>query len=983
MLRAPVAELLIDIGPRNPGSEPINSPHRGCYTRFSFTDMQPNKTLIPQHQSPLEEVWVALDLETTGLSSEDDEIIEIGAVKFQGQQVLDTYQTFVNPHRRLNDFIKRFTGITQADVSRAPSFSEVAGGLVSFIGSAPIIGHNLPFDLGFLDRKGLRLSNPRCDTWDMAYTLFPGLPEYSLTKLSKWLNAAHSRPHRAAEDALATKEVFLKLMDKLSELDINTLAEMQRLAVRSSWVMSYLLRRLETDKVTEGEVTTVGITGLDIQALTKRLQRPRALRPNRETRQLDVDFVASLLKEGSSLADAIPGFEERPQQVAMARAVAEAINQKKRLVVEAGTGVGKSMAYLLPALLYASSNDKRVVVSTNTINLQEQLLNKDVPTLLGALAQVDGVSVQDAKFTQLKGRANYLCLRRWSHLRSSETITENEARLLAKTLMWLQTTSTGDRSELNLGHRSAAAPWDHLSAQGAQECLGRSGPCFLRTARENAAASHLVIVNHALLLSDVMAGGTLIPECDILIIDEGHHLEDEATRHLGFELAQSRFDDYLRSLGGDRGLLNEAVAAFRGSSAAATRRSAVEKAAAEATAYLPRARENVARLFGILTGLLSDLAEDGSDQAREFRVTSTTRAQPGWSQLEIQWENVDVSLTELGNHLHELQISLDGLGEAGLVSYEGLLMALANAQQVNAELRQRLAEFIPQPKPDGVYWLTRNLHSGDLTLHAAPLQVGETLDKMLFADKECVVMTSATLSANGTFDHIRERTGIAQAEELLLGSPFDYPKAGLLCVPEDMPEPNSWAYQAALEESIAEAALAAGGRTMALFTSHASLQSSATAIRANLQARGIAVLAQGVDGTPPQLLKRFMEDPKAILLGTASFWEGVDLAGDSLKVLMLARLPFSVPSEPVFAARSEQYESPFNEFAVPQAILRLRQGFGRLIRTKTDRGVVVILDRRISSRRYGKAFLDSLPPVTFQMCNLGQLPQHIQSWIGT
>ena len=956
--------------------------------------MPSNKILMPQHPSPLEDLWVTLDLETTGLSPEDDEIIEIGAVKFQGQQVLDTYQTFVNPHRRLNDFIKRFTGITQAEVSRAPSFSAVSGDLASFVGSAPIIGHNLAFDVGFLERKGLRLSNPQCDTWDMAYILFPGLRDYSLTKLSQWLNATHSRPHRAAEDALATKEVFLQLAEKLSELAVYTLAEMQRLAARSPWVLSYLLRRLETDKIigthsptaesgSGGDNTTVGVTGLDIQALSKRLQRSRALRPNRETRPLDVDFVASLLKEGSPLSQAVPGFEERPQQVAMARAVAEAINQNKRLIVEAGTGVGKSMAYLLPALLYASMNNKRVVVSTNTINLQEQLLSKDVPTLLGALTHVDGVSVQEAKFTQLKGRANYLCLRRWSHLRSNETLTDSEARLLAKTLVWLQTTKTGDRSELSLGHRRAAAPWDRLSAQGAQECLGRGGPCFLRAARENAAACHLVIVNHALLLSDVVAGGTLIPEYDILIIDEAQHLEDEATRHLGFELAQSRFDEYLRSQGGDRGLLSEAVAAFRGSSAAATRRSAVEKAAAEAVAFLPRARENVARLFAILVGLLSDLAEDASDQGREFRVTTGTRAQPGWSELEIQWENVDVSLSELGHRLHELHISLEGLGEAGLINYDGLMMELANAQQVNAELRQRLAEFIPQPKPDGVYWVTRTLHSGDLTLHAAPLQVGETLDKMLFADKECVVMTSATLSANGTFDHLRERTGLTQAQELLLGSPFDYPKAALLCVPEDMPEPNSWAYQAALEETIGEAALAADGRTMALFTSHASLQATAAAIRGNLQARGLALLAQGIDGTPPQLLKRFMEDPKAVLLGTSSFWEGVDLAGDSLKVLILARLPFSVPSEPVFAARSEQYESPFIDYAVPQAILRLRQGFGRLIRTKTDQGVVVILDRRIASRRYGKAFLDSLPPVTLQMSGVAQLPHQIQSWIGT
>ncbi len=948
-------------------------------------------TLMPQYTPPMEDVWVSLDLETTGLSSDNDDIIEIGAVKFQGKKTLDTFQTFVNPNRRLDDFIRRYTGITQEDVDQAPSFSEVAGELASFIGSAPVIGHNIAFDLGFLDKKGLRLPNPRCDTWDMAYVLLPGLPEYSLGKLAASLNTPHPRPHRALEDALVTMEVFTVLAEKASELDVFALAEMQRLAGRSSWVLSYLLRGLEAQKLAfdasspspQGEEKArVGVTGLDNQMLSKRLQQGRALRPNQSIRPLDVDFIASLLQEGSPLAEAIQGFDERPEQVAMARAVAEAINEGKRLIVEAGTGVGKSIAYLLPALMYASMNNKRVVVSTNTINLQEQLLNKDVPTLLGAMADSGEMSAQDVKFTQLKGRANYLCLRRWSRMRSNETLSENEARMLAKTMVWLQDTDTGDRSELNLGHRSAAAPWDRLSAQGATECLSLGGPCFLRAARERAAASHLVIVNHALLLSDVTAGGTLIPEYDILIVDEAHHLEEEATRHLGFELGQSRFDEHIQSISGERGLFNEAVAAFRGSSAASTRRESVERVVAETTAILPGVRDHIARLFAALSGLLNGGTE-GANQGNEFRVTTGTRAQPGWSELEMQWENVDVGLTELGNDIRKLQVSFEGLEEADLINYEGLLLEIANALQVNTELRQRLAEFVPQPKPDGIYWVTRTGQNRDLTLRAAPLHVGETLNELLFSQKECVVLTSATLSTDQSFSHIRERVGFDDADELLVGSPFDYPNAAMICVPEDMPEPNSWAYQESIEQAISDAALAVSGRTMALFTSHASLQTTASSIRGNLQSRGITVLAQGVDGTPQQLVSRFLENPKSVLLGTSSFWEGVDLAGESLQVLLVTRLPFNVPSEPVFAARSELYESSFNQYAVPQAILRLRQGFGRLIRTKTDKGVAIILDKRIVSRRYGKTFLKSLPPGTLKTCALYELEGEIKRWIGT
>jgi DNA polymerase-3 subunit epsilon/ATP-dependent DNA helicase DinG len=970
-------------------------------------------TLLTHDTSPLDDVWVSLDLETTGLSSDNDEIIEVGAVKFQGQRTIDTFQTFVNPNRPLNGFVRRYTGITQKEVDGAPPFKEVARRLAVFIGAAPIVGHNVAFDLGFLASKGLRLPNPRSDTWDLAYVLLPESREYALARIAASLGIPHPRPHRAEEDAAVTRHLFLKLAGMAAELDVFTLAEMERLASRSSWVLAYLLRGLETHKGfthsrpslspqaaagasaktahaddRAGEATErsiggwqVGVTGLDIQALRERLQHVRALRPSRVVKKVDVDQVAALLGDGGPMARAMPAFEQRPQQIAMARAVAEAINDGQRLMVEAGTGVGKSLGYLLPAALYALANSARVVVSTNTINLQEQLLTKDIPALVDALAGVDGVPAEELRFTQLKGRSNYLCLKRWMHLRSSDGLTDDEARLLSKALVWLRSTATGDRSELNLAHRNAAAPWDRLSAQGAQDCTGVSGVCFLRAARDKAASAHLVVVNHALLMSDLIAGRALIPDYDILIVDEAHHLEEEATRHLGFELAQGRFEDHLQMIGGERGLLNRAVAAFWGSSAADTRRETVQEASARITALLPSVRESVGGVFGLLGGFLEDGARGSATVRQESRVTPATRSQPAWSQLEVQWENLDVSLAELQSGLAALSTSLEGLDEAGLTGYEGLVMEAVNALQVNAELRERLAEFIPQPKADGIYWATRAPRRGDLVLHAAPLHVGEQLEKLLYGQKTAVILTSATLSANESFDHVRERTGFSDAEELLLGSPFDYPRAALLCVPQDMPEPSSSAYQTAVEQAIVESTVAAGGRTMALFTSHASLRAVAGELREDLEGRGFDVLAQGVDGPPHRLLERFLDNPRSVLLGTSSFWEGVDLAGEALQVLLLARLPFSVPTEPVFAARSELYEDSFNEYAVPQAVLRIRQGFGRLIRTKTDRGVVVILDRRILSRGYGKAFLRSLPDVTFRTPHLHELPHQIQGWL--
>ena len=970
-------------------------------------------TLLPQQTSPLDDVWVSLDLETTGLSPDSDDIIEFGAVKFQGERTVDTFQSFVNPNRRLSDFIRRYTGITQREVDRAPPFSMVARDLAPFIGTAPIVGHNVAFDLGFLGSNGLRLSNPLCDTWDLAFVLLPESREYSLAKLAASLGISHPQPHRAIEDALVTRDLFLELSERAAKLDLYTLAEMERLASRSSWVLSYLLRGLTSHKITADAYSQpspavpksvgrgvppagryaetppeqprrpsyVSAAGLDFQALRERLGHSRALRPNQTVQKVDVEQVESLLRDRGPLARVMPGFEERDEQIAMARAVTEAINEGKRLIVEAGTGVGKSLAYLLPAALYALLNNRRVVVSTNTINLQEQLLTKDVPVLVDALAGADGVSAHDLLYTQLKGRANYLCLKRWSTLCASDSLSDDEARLLSKVLVWLGATATGDRSELNLASRNAAAPWERLSAQGALECIGAGGACFLRAARERAASAHLVIVNHALLMSDLIAGRALIPDYDILIVDEAQHLEEEATRHLGFELGQGSFDDHFQSLAGERGLLNRVGPALRGSGTVETRRGSIEEIGVRITTLLPSVRDRVAGMFAVLGGLLDELAEEETFAGQGTRVTSATRSQPGWSHLEVQWENVDVSLAELQNDLAVLTTSLEGLDEAGVADYEGLLMETVNTLQRNAELRQRLAEFIPQPDPDGIYWVSRTRRAGDLMLHAAPLHVGEQLEKLLFGQKESVVLTSATLSTNGTFGHIRERTGFDGAEELLLGSPFDYPRAALLCVPEDMPEPTSWAYGAAVEQAVIDSTVAAGGSTMVLFTSHASLQAAAAGIRGTLRAQGFDVLAQGVDGPPHRLLRSFLDNPRSVLLGTSSFWEGVDLAGESLKVLLVARLPFSVPTEPVFAARSEQYEESFNGYAVPQAILRIRQGFGRLIRTRTDRGVVVILDRRIVSRGYGKSFMRSLPPVTLESCKLLELSDKIRNWI--
>ena len=662
-------------------------------------------TLLPPEAPPSEEAWVALDLETTGLNAERDKIIEVGAVKFRGDEILDTFTSLVNPRRRLDDFIVRLTGIEQREVDRAPEFGAVRRSFAEFVGQSPVVGHNLQFDLGFLANHGLDLRNPRCDTWDLAFVLYPSLPEYSLERLADRFGVPNTNAHRALADAHATRNVFNVLLRRVRELDAYSLAEMGRLAGRSSWVLAHLLGGIDSRPALDAAVASGGVStsGLDMDALVERLQQERPIRPNQSAEEVDVDMVESLLRSGSALAEAMEGFEERPEQIAVARAVAKAINKGERLVVEAGTGVGKSVAYLLPALLYATANNRRVVVSTNTINLQEQLVEKDVPMLVDALAGVPGVDAGEVRFSQLKGRANYLCLRRWSRMRSGDTLNEDEARLLSKTLVWLDETSTGDRSELNLGHRRAAAPWSRLSSERMHECLSLGGPCFLRAAREKAAASHVVVVNHALLLSDVLAEGSLLPEYDVLIVDEAHHLEEEATRRFGYDLSQAALQEHLQRVGGERGLLREAVDALRGSSAAATRMEAAEKAAAEATDLSARALGHAASLFAMLVEMTLDQA--GSN---DYRVTGKDREQAGWRDLAVVWENLDVTLAELDAGLRRVSAALSNLDDANVDDYAGLLGELSGVTMANEDFRRMLKEFVPNPQESGVYWMSRN-----------------------------------------------------------------------------------------------------------------------------------------------------------------------------------------------------------------------------------------------------------------------------------
>ncbi len=926
---------------------------------------------------PLEQVYVSLDLETTGLDSERDTILEIGAVRFRGDEVLETFETFVNPGRAIPDHIQRLTGIRPSQVERAPSFPSVAGEFAEFLGSHPVVGHNVQFDLRFLSSHGLPVASPAYDTMDLATVFLPRSRRYSLKHLADYFGV-ELRNHRALDDAIGGKELFVRLLRLAAEQDGGLLAFMSELARRSSWQLHPALSGLAASPSTSP--ASVGPAGLNLELLAHRLESPEKRRPGEDLEDLDVEKIHGMLGPSGAFAGAFSGFEHRPEQEEMLDTVADAIFNQRHLVVEGGTGVGKSLAYLLPAALFAVSQGQRVVVSTNTINLQEQLIGKDIPALKSVL-ELSGLMEPDTlKVAQLKGKANYLCLRRWQQLSRSEPLNADDAKLLSKTAMWLQDTSSGDRGEINLNGREASA-WTHVSAGEKGYCMDmRDGsPCFLRAARQRAEQAHIIVVNHALLMSDMVFEG-LIPEYGTVIIDEAHHLEEAATNQFGFELPQGEFERIWEpaarlSQGVRQALADQGL----DSGVADTGQSITGSLEGEA----PRLRDSWGHLFTAIEALHAS-QKRGRNQGdqNQILITSEVRNSQGWGQLHLAWENLNTRLGQAGIALRNMRSFLDGNRLPAALDQQALVIEAASLADGLEELSNRLASILDEASEEAINWVNVNPSQGTISLHSAPLDVSSKLSEKLFAEKDCVILTSATLTAGGSFQFLKRRVGAGEeAAELLVGSPFDYEKAAQALIPDDMPQPNANGYVAATADVLAQLGLRLKGRTMALFTAHSSLRAVAQRLRPLLEPHGIPVLAQGIDGSAPYLMAAFSEEPGSVLLGTASFWEGVDMPPGLLKALVITRLPFQVPSDPIVQCRSGLYDDPFNDYSIPNAILRFRQGLGRLIRNKNDRGTIVVLDSRISSHGYGQAFRDSMPPCHHTPCFTSNVGMLAEMWL--
>lgn len=896
---------------------------------------------------------VVFDVETLGLKSEREEIIEFAALRVRNGLIQESCHFPIRPEQGVTDNTLIGTDRQKEELSNVAPLSEYHHEIINFFDDAVLVGHEAPLHLSILQKQlNVRFQQTLWDTLDLVRVFFPTLHHYQLAYLAEKLSLPSREEvklHRLERNAWLTWELFEVCRKKALEFDLSFFDQAK--SFLEGWAGRGFIEELHKEIIRsfpDRPIRTDLVLAPFSEGLFARGKTPSASVPD------SIDWVVDNFSPGGKLERNLPSYESRPGQVKMAKLIAEGLSSSQHVVVEAGTGTGKSFAYLIPSLWSAKKTGQKVVVATHTIPLQEQLQKKDIPILEAVLPFSFRVSV-------LKGKSNYCCLKKWQGcLVNRDSLGSEQKPAMLSILVWLRETITGDIQELSKVP-GLMELWPSISADN-ETCIpgrcSKAAVCFLLRARKKAEEADVLIVNHSLLFSDLKTDYNVLPEYHQLVIDEAHQIYQTALQHLGSELSIENVTRIIDSIYRPSGLNFYGTVKQRLGALAQSVPSVPWEIFIKRLESIPEmcatVLEQMKELFELLSMILG--------MERTFRFVADHTASPWWDGLNVQIENLTGRIKALLSSLEGLTSTLSGEDADEI---EELKYILASHQRELQALVDTLIQAINLNNPKQVTWLEQ---SARLYLKTSPIEVSDILKEKIFSRLDAVILTSATLSISNSFEHFLQDIGLPRSTiTAQVDSPFDYERQMKFIVVKKGINFRNPDGEKALElsEFIAEVAERMNGRTLVLFTAHSLLRQTYASLNPRLARVGIETLAQGIQGERSTLLEAFKRNPKSVLLGANSFWEGIDIPGDTLSCVILVKLPFWPPTLPLIEARSEYLKSqgrdPFHELLLPEAVIRFKQGFGRLIRSKGDRGVVILLDDRVIEKYYGRFFLGSLP----------------------
>ncbi|MHB1323863.1 MAG: helicase C-terminal domain-containing protein [Coriobacteriia bacterium] len=909
-----------------------------------------------------EDEIVVLDLETTGFDPSRDHIIEMAALLARGPEVLGRWTTLVRPPRSIAHECTQLTGIDDALVADAPPVESALSALVDFVAARPVVAHNATFDRTFLEHNGCGphvLRGPWIDSLEVVRLALPRLTSHRLADLSRAFGLAQGSSHRAADDTEALFGVWRIALTALGDLPAPVLRELARLAAAvPGWSLGPLLahlaagakgrtfdlRQLRTDRLRAEPLETL------VDACETSLSCP------------EVDAVLAEFDTQGAVARMYEGYERREEQARMAEAVLEAFGSARCAAIEAGTGVGKSVAYLLPAALFARTNGVRVGVATKTNTLTDQLMNRELPRLADALGG-------GLRYTALKGYEHYICLRKLQRLLDAPHDAETAAAL-GMLLTWVAQSAWGDREAVNL-HWPPALRTQVLASFGdctKKNCRFFPGHCYLHGARRRAAGAHIIVTNHALLFRDLTTGGGILPPVRHWIVDEAHAAEAEARDQLSLGTGYAEVTGLLGGLhakgrGGHLGALRAKLVLAPGDTESAV-------------AIVDEMRELVEQTAVIADSFFDFIKDLGVGMASaydrtELRLTPAVREAGTWGTVAGVGRSLAKRLDALLERGRALITALEAVGE-GFAEYRADLSGQLSGI---AEQRDGLLLVLDGTDEGYVYSATvdRRRDRPAERLDALLLDVGDTLAEALYPKIHSVVYTSATIAAGSDFSHFERAVGLDRLARdgyrtLRLESSYDFERQMAVFVPTGLLEPcqpgqRGYAgYVDSLTSLLIDVHVALGGSVLTLFTNRRDMEELYRRVVEPLESAGLRLLVQGRDVSRKRVADEFIADERMSLFATKSFWEGFDAKGDTLRCVVIPRLPFGPVNDPVLEERRDRDPQWWSRYYLPEAVLELKQAAGRLIRSSTDEGCLVLADARlVGAKSYAHRFLEALP----------------------